>query len=270
MSTTPTFENPPIVEFVLGVQFDAIAGFTAAHFGRYWDRLGSAWGNPRDNGLIGEQFERFGGSANQRRWRMKMEPAPLVNRLTLINQSTSDRLIQIQPTRFHLNWRKTENLKPSYKELIEEFESKFEQFKTFCEDEKIGPVNVNQWEVTYVDSFPQDEYWSSPNDWHKFLPGLFSDKPSELAGSLKMVKRNVQWTMEIEPQLGRLHLSSGIGCWDNNAHESLMLDITARGPVNVECTPTYRAGLDLGHKVAVGQFLAMVDSKTKASWGEVK
>lgn len=33
MESTPTFLNPPVVEFVLGVQFSPLAEFTSAHFG---------------------------------------------------------------------------------------------------------------------------------------------------------------------------------------------------------------------------------------------
>lgn len=268
MDSTPTFKNPPIVEFVLGAQFNPLVDLSSAHYGRYWDLLGNEWGKPRDNPLINDQFERFGDEASHRKWRLKLEPAPMVNRLTLINQRT-DRLIQLQPTRFHLNWRKTEELKPSYKELIAEFEEKFSQFVKFCQDESLGSVEVNQWEVTYVDSFPKNTYWETPNDWNKFLPGLFRDKPPVLADSLRMDSRDVQWTMEIEPKLGRLHLSSGIGQWREGQPEALMLNLTARGPVSPTTSTTLRAGLDLGHKVAVEQFLAMVDDNTKQNWGEV-
>lgn len=193
----------------------------------------------------------------------------MVNRMTLINRN-DDRLIQLQPTRFHLNWRKTAELKPSFKELIEEFEAKFNQFEEFCKREALGSVEVNQWEVTYVDSFPQGEYWKTPEEWSRFLPGLYRDMPPAMANSLRIESRDVQWTMEIEPKLGRLHLSSGIGRWREGQPESLMLNLTARGPLVPNYTATLRSGLDLGHQVAVEQFLIMVDEKTKESWGVVE
>jgi len=269
MDSTPTFKNPPIVEFVLGAQFSPLTRISSAHYGRFWDRLGSDWIKPQDEPLIADQFERFGEEARQRKWRLKLEPAPAVNRMTLINQN-DDRLIQVQPTRFHLNWRKTEVLKPSYKDLIDEFETRFRQFEEFCQQEELGAVEVNQWEVTYVDSFPRGTYWETPADWSRFLPGLYRDKPPALAKSLRMESRDVQWTMEIEPRLGRLHLSAGIGQWKEGLPDALMLNITARGPLVPDRTPTLRAGLDLGHRVAVEQFLAMVAEETIESWGVEK
>ncbi len=265
MDSTPTFKNPPIVEFVLGAQFSPLVKLSAAHYGRFWDQLGDDWIKPNDKPLIADQFERFDDEAGQRKWRLKLEAAPMVNRLTIINRN-DDRLIQMQPTRFHLNWRKTDELKPSYKELIEEFETMFNRFAKFCEREELGSVEVNQWEVTYVDSFPKGEYWETLDDWNVFLPGLFRDKPPTLADSLQLENREVQWTMEIKPKRGRLHLSAGMGRWKAEQPESLMLNLTARGPVD-DRTPTLRDGLDLGHRVAVDQFLVLVAPETKERWG---
>ena len=72
--------------------------------------------------------------------------------------------------------------------------------------------------------------------------------------------------MEIKPKRGRLHLSAGMGRWKAEQPESLMLNLTARGPVD-DRTPTLRDGLDLGHRVAVDQFLVLVAPETKERWG---
>lgn len=269
MDSTPTFKNPPIVEFVLGAQFSPLGKLSAAHYGRFWEQIGDDWINPQDKPLITDQFERFGGESGLRQWRLKLEPAPMVNRLTIINRN-DDRLIQMQPTRFHLNWRKTDELKPSYKELIDEFEKRFTQFAEFCQRESLGSVEVNQWEITYVDRFSKGEYWQTPDEWSNFLPGLFRGKAPTMTDSLRMETRDVQWTMEIEPKLGRLHLSAGIGRWKEDQTEALMLNLTARGPLVEGRTPTLRDGLDLGHRVAVEQFLVMVDEKTKENWGVIE
>ena len=63
---------------------------------------------------------------------------------------------------------------PNYgPEYTAEFEAMFARFTTFVEQSGIGPVAVNQWELTYINSFPQDEYWQTPADWSQILPGLF-------------------------------------------------------------------------------------------------
>ena len=32
----PSYDRPPVIEVVLSVQFDALAGITGAHFGWFW------------------------------------------------------------------------------------------------------------------------------------------------------------------------------------------------------------------------------------------
>ena len=77
MDSTPTFEKPPIVEFVLGAQF-ARLGLSSAHFGRFWDAIGDGWRDPRDNPLIPDQFEHFGRGAASGRLRLQLEQGPPV------------------------------------------------------------------------------------------------------------------------------------------------------------------------------------------------
>ena len=67
-SSLPAFRKPPVVETVLGVQFDPIPGFSNAHLGAFWKRLlahensGSAgeWRTLTDAPPIEPTFERFG------------------------------------------------------------------------------------------------------------------------------------------------------------------------------------------------------------------
>ncbi len=80
---------------------------------------------------------------------------------------------KLQTTRFHLNWRKREGFYPSYHRLIHEFEQMFHCFSQFVEKTGVGKLALNQWELTYIDAFPREEYWTTPADWAKFLPGLF-------------------------------------------------------------------------------------------------
>lgn len=266
--STPTFHNPPIVEFILGVQFSQIKGLSAAHFGRFWSQLGDDWTSPEDRPPIPDQFERFSGlSPLNSRPQLRLESSHPAGRIMLRNEE-NDRLLQLQPTRLHLNWRKTEKQKPSYKQLIGEFESTLTEFSDFCSGMGLGDVSPNQWEVTYVDSFPRGEYWDTPEDWGKFLPGLFNLNPSEASKHLTLERRQVDWSFEIGDELGRLHISAGTGHHASTIDETLLVNFTARGPLVPGKTETLRKGLDLGHEVSVRQFLGMVSEDTQARWAK--
>lgn len=269
MSATPTFATPPVVELVLGAQFSPLTKLTAGHFGLFWNELGSDWVEPSDGPVLDDQFELF----ERPRWstptvvHVRLEPVRLPGRF-LVEHRCKDRLIQVQATRFHLNWRKRAEFYPSYKNLIAEFEATFARFASFTEQSGLGPLALNQWELTYIDSFPRDEYWQTPADWSNFLPGLFGSLfPTDGLG-IMMEHRGAEWSYEIQPKRGRLHIAAHPGRWSEDKRDSLLLQMTARGPVGKGGADSLRAGLDLGHDVAVGSFLRVVDKDIQRRWGE--
>lgn len=268
MSSTPTFRNPPVVEFVLGVQFAPLVNLTAGHFGRLWNLLGDDWERTEDAPLIPDQFEQF----ERPQWTQRgvsysrVGARPPLGRL-ILHHRKRDRLVQVQPTRFHLNWRKTGDSKPSYKKLIDEFAATFTAFQTFVESQRLGELAPNQWEITYIDAYPQGEYWQSPDDWSSFLPGLFGG--SFQVPGITLEQRAAEWSYTIQPKLGRLHIAAQPGRWGDEPRDSLLVDITARGPIDGTKVATWRSGLDLGHTVAVESFLKMTDPGLQAKWERI-
>jgi hypothetical protein len=57
-----------------------------------------------------------------------------------------------------------------------------------------------------------------------------------------------------------------VGFLTESQKPSLLLNLTARGPVEGKGIAALRAGLDLGHLVSVREFLAMVNPEIKATW----
>ena len=272
MEQTPDFAKPPIVEFVLGAQFAPLENFTTGHFGLFWERLGrEEWSIAGEEPPLDPQFEQFDAP----RWRMarnlqfKLQPGFQPGRFTLQN-AERDRMVQLQDTRLLLNWRKrttgNEVKYPSYKVLISEFESRFAILEKFIAEHKLGELQLNQWEITYVDSFPQDELWQSPADWQRILPGLFGALSTTSQSGLTLEHRAAEWSYEIKPKKGRLHVNAQVGFLTESQKPSLLLNLTARGPVEGKGIAALRAGLDLGHLVSVREFLAMVNPEIKATW----
>ncbi len=268
MNQTPTYKNPPVVEFVLGVQFSPLSKLRAGHFGLLWRELGADWGEPEDEPPIPTQLERFERPIWSQRGtpQFRISTAASLGRLVLNNRQKGQ-LIQVQSTRFHLNWRETRDLKPSYKKLVGEFEEMFERFRAFTVIHNLGELIPNQWELTYIDAYPQGEYWQTPADWSTFLPGLFGTLFS--SNGLALEHRAAEWSYEIEPKRGRLHIAARPGRWRNGPVDSLLVDTTARGPIGKSGVSNLREGLDLGHDVAVRSFLEMTSPAVKQQWEEL-
>lgn len=274
MEQTPDFAKPPIVEFVLGAQFVPLENFSTGHFGLFWEQLGrEEWPVAGEEPPLDPHFELFDAP----RWRVprslqfKLQPGFQPGRLTLQN-ADRDRMIQFQDTRFVLNWRKrtsgAEVKYPSYKVLIGEFEKRFAILKAFAAEHNLGPLQLNQWEITYVDAFPQDELWQTPADWERILPGLFGSLSTTDQSELSLEHRAAEWSYEIKPKKGRLHVNAQVGFLTESQKPALLLNMTARGPVNGNGIEALRDGLDLGHLVSVREFLAMVSPEIKAKWDQ--
>ena len=270
MDSSPAFENPPLVEFVLGVQFSPLTELRSAHFGLFWATLRNLpedWQIANDATEIPDQFELF----NTPLWRkqsqnaFRFEMGGHTGRCQIENQSR-DRMIQVQQTRFHLNWRKSEGQKPGYKDLMAEFVLKLEAFCRFCKEEGIGEVIPNQWEITAVNSFPVEEYWSSPEEWDRVLPGLFGNRFDSHELGMRMERRRVEWSFEIEPALGRLHVTAQSAKWARDPKDSLLLDLTCRGPVTGGSFESTFNGLDIGHQIVVETFLKITPAELQERW----
>lgn len=269
---TPKFDQPPIIELVLGVQFNPLLEMSAGHYGLYWQSIGRhEWPFASDEPKLDPQFELFDAPARlaPKQVQLRFQQGFRSGRFTLQNESR-DCMVQLQDTRFISNWRRALSdgpaKYPSYTKLIADFDRKLEHFDKFVADNKLGSLEPNQWEITYVDAFPQGELWQTPADWHKVLPGLFGQLSPVEDDRLNLELRAANWSLEIKPQIGRLHISAQVGFIGEQRQCALLLTMTARGPIANSCLKSVREGLDVGHKIAFKHFLKMVDPQVQDSW----
>ena len=132
------YESPPVVETVVGVQFDRLSNFTNAHLGAYWHHIGvDHWPTPVDAPPLTSQFERFHDSSN---WgggfnlHLTQDPA---SRMQLKNHDGS-RMLQIQNGRMHHNWLGEEGGEyPRYEAVRDEFEKYLRSFIEFASIHKL-------------------------------------------------------------------------------------------------------------------------------------
>lgn len=262
MIDIPQMANPPIVELIIGLQFSPLTKLNSGHFGIFWKQLGENWPYARDAVPLEDQFEVFETPSQQSSTglRLRLEGPPVVGRF-LIQNKNKDRSIQLQPSRFILNWRKREGAYPSYQNLLLEFDNLWERFTAFVNSEKLGPLLPNQWELTYVNAFPQGEAWQTPRDWHRILPALFPPHFDCDDNLLKLEERVAYWTYEIPPQRGRLYIAANRGRVIENQKDVLLLKMTARGPVSKPNDPNPKKNFELGHEIILKTFMSVTDWK---------
>jgi hypothetical protein len=100
----PDYDSPPVVETILGVQFDRLAGFKNAHLGAFWKAVDAGeWPSVSDAPPLPPQFERFDEGATWGpgvQFQVTQDPS---SRLQIKNRD-GDRMIQVQSDRLHFNW----------------------------------------------------------------------------------------------------------------------------------------------------------------------
>jgi uncharacterized protein (TIGR04255 family) len=148
MEPLPDYEAPPVVETILGVQFEPLPGLKNAYLGGFWKTLDTAeWPTVSDAPPLPPQFERF---TETFQWAPGIEFQLIQNppgRLQISNRD-GDRMIQLQNGRLHLNWLGEPGRKyPRYEKVREDFVWALQRFSGFLAAEKLGDFRPNQWEA---------------------------------------------------------------------------------------------------------------------------
>jgi len=268
----PNYERPPVIETVLGVQFDRLPRFKNAHLGGFWKTLSQEeWPTVTDAPALPTQVERFDAGAQ---WaaglRLQLTGDPSC-RLRISNDK-GDRMIQLQNNRLHFNWLgQGRQDYPRYPKVRKGFVSVLDRFTRFIIDEDLGEFRPDQWEVTYVNQIPQGTVWTTPADWGFFRP--LAGVPT-VEGVIEGESFSGQWHFVIPGQRGRLHIAWEHGKGqregkDESPPEFVRLTLTARGAITgkADGTRPILDGLNLGHETIVRSFGTLMSNDANAYWG---
>lgn len=266
----PDFDRPPVVETVLGVQFEPLEKLTNAHLGSFWTQVKEQWPHVQHAPLLRNQFERFEElHASWLSTDFQIEVTQDPSCRVMLQSAGKDKMVQIQKSRFHYNWLGgyQGHGYPKYDVVRPAFDETYKQFLTFIAAESLGVISPNQWEVTYLNHIPKGTVWSSPEDWRTVLNGL------PLLGSagnyITLENLQGEWHFEITPKRGRLHVQLMTGTRnapDSTKRELLILKLTARGPI--DRYTSLNDGLDIGHETIVKSFREFTSETARDYWGE--
>lgn len=267
--STISYSSPPVAEVAIGVQFARLQAFTGAHVGWFWktvlDPSGDTWIKAKTAARIEDQFERFGAD---RKWgiqALKLLPGDEPERVQILDRS-NERMVQIQDSRVVYNWRKGEGAYPSYDDLLPAFEDCYQKFSAFAGSSGLGDLEENQWEVTYVNHIPKGGLWNEPEDWPRIFPRLYVPPASSVVTGIDAI--GGQWQLNLASDAGRLYVSMHHGRTGGpDGPEVLVLQLTARGPVDANKGQALSGGLSLGHRAIVDTFDAMTSAVAHEAWG---
>lgn len=259
----PKFSKPPLIETVLGVQFNPLRGLGNAQLGWFWKRLGTEWEFAAEVPPLEPQYERFDPGWARLGMQLKLTQDTR-SRLQVRSQS-KDRMLQIQNGRLLYNWLgQGGTTYPHYAAVKQAFDGVQQEFTRFLSDEKLGELQPNQWEVTYVNHLVKGTVWNELADCSAaFRVGpLLNASP----GGTKLETFGGEWHYEIPKEKGRLHVQLRHGkLAPEEGPEVLILTLTARGPVNEE--QNLSDGLNCGHETIVRGFFDLTSESAHMYWG---
>jgi uncharacterized protein (TIGR04255 family) len=231
----PEFDNPPVVETVLSVQFDPLLSLKTAHLGLLWSDYKASF--PKTEGrppldVVGEQFpEAPVGRVGLRVQTLENPPVP---RLWFINERGNE-MIQAQNGRFVKNWRKEGDGEqyPRYEKTIRpQFDRDYKIFLEFLKRHQLGEPTINQCEITYVNHILAGDGWEHYSDFDKVFSFWRSANmtPPGPAEDLRMHVRFLIPDQGGKP-IGRLHVHLQPAVTTSDNHPMYVMELTARGQV---------------------------------------
>jgi len=154
----PDFDDPPVVEVYLSVQFEPIVEFDAGRLNACWNELRSEFPRAKHQLVLGHELEQFGGAPAQPTPPVQLWSLEVPVRLALTSADGA-RLIQIQADRFVHNWRKIAVAAPypRYEEIRERFEAYFATFNRVLGGYGLDLPRIDQCEISYINRIPAIE-----------------------------------------------------------------------------------------------------------------
>jgi uncharacterized protein (TIGR04255 family) len=265
----PDFNTPPLVEAVLGIQFEPLPALDLLQIGRLWTLFRDEYPKHELQPMLAAQFETFEQPVMEELvFPLGMDSQPA--RCWFLSEDETA-LVQVQMDRLILNWRKKsgKGTYPRYESMRQRLEQALTMFAGFLRSEQLGEVAPNQCEVTYVNHMEQGKGWTKPSEVASVFPGFagrwsseFLPEPEDVRAALRFVIPGPDPTHP----LGRLHAQIEPRYRRQDNSPLLSLTMTARLRPMAKDLAGAMSSLDLGREWIVRGFAALTADPMHKIW----
>ena len=261
----PKFDSPPIVETVLGVEFTALDNWDIRNFGFYWNEVKDHFSSFEVKPALESRIEDLSVQvANETGVRFSTSPPELRGWFV---SNEHQRLVQIQRDRFIFNWRKGNPSAeyPEYEKSIRpDFEREFKRFSAFLKGQGLGPIEIVQCEVTYVNHLERGIGWSSAADLQNVFKCWSPSASMTFLPAPEDVSIDVRYRLPNEG--GRLYVSAKPAIRNEDGVEILQMTLTARGRPAASDLSSALEWLDIGREWIVQGFTDFTTKQMHDIW----
>lgn len=262
----PEFDRPPLDEMAMGVQFDPLPNFHVVHFGLFWSQIRSEYPHTEDQAPLVSTVELAEIKPSANTVPVVAMGVPPLPRCWFLNE-TKTQLIQVQRDRFLRNWRQIDGNEryPHFPRLVQDFQRAWERFLTFASEQELGPVNVNQCELTYINNIDRGAGWSELGELDRVFPLLRPREPGKFLPPPETLSWQARYKMT--EGRGRLHVEMNPVFRGRDLKLVLSLNLTARGAPAGGSLEQIAAWFDLAHEWIVRAFAELTGPEAHKLWG---
>jgi uncharacterized protein (TIGR04255 family) len=264
-----TLRHPPLDEFVIGVQFRGDASDDAVALADFWPRIRADFPALEKQPPLPPISEEFGApSPTETNIQLLTSPPP--PRYWFISED-ENRLIQLQPDRLLLNWRKRrpDDQYPRYRILREEFRARYSDLLAALPPAR-QPEAVPSWcELTYINHV---EAAGAAGRTHRPLshilrlvsaPRLTAVGPPE---DTQLQQRHVVRDDDRGP-IGRLYITAAPALRSSDRSPIYVLTLLARLQPAERSVEAVMAALDRARTLLVDTFKEITTPRMHSLWG---
>ena len=167
----PDYENPPLSEVVLGVQFVPPRGYQQIYAKDAWDLFINDFPKIKEVDSLPPSFETF-GLPKIKRSDIKLLTGATHDRYWFLSENETE-LIQFQQDRLLHNWRKLKdghNSYPRFEKILPKFESELLKLEGyFSSNFSSNELEINQCELTYVNQIALEDTSQPFDKWIRIV-----------------------------------------------------------------------------------------------------
>lgn len=259
----PEFERPPLDEMAIGVQFEPLTKFHAAHAGLYWQRIRDRYPQTQEQPPLPPVVEQL--SAMPMKVGIGLMSGLPIPRTWFLSRS-GDQLIQVQRNRFLRNWRSVtgSEVYPRYSTLVAAFRNEWDEFRSFVRVEELGELKVNQCELTYVDNIERN-----PEEFGNLWEVFTFLHPQDQGFLPRPEMTGWEARYKLPNDRGRLILEMNPAFRGRDMKMVISFNMTARGAPEGGGDDQIFAWFDLAHEWINRAFDQLTTSQMHISWKKV-
>jgi uncharacterized protein (TIGR04255 family) len=263
----PDFNNPPLNEVVLGVQFSQPNGYQQILAGKVWDLFREDYPLVQEQMPLQPTFEVFGlPSQGTIINHLNFGVGSLLHSRYWFLNKNGDELIQFQQNRLLHNWRKIgdqTNQYPRFESMIQRFERELNKFQNYVGSLETQELQINQCEISYINHIVGTNGITNFSDWLNFI----SDE------KMMLDDFNLRFSEVINDNdnkpIGRLVCEASLGI-TKESNWMILCTFTVRGAPESNTINSALEFMIKGRDLIVNKFSELTTDFAHEKWGRLK